>query len=193
MQKGTFLKQPTISVVYFSGTGNTEIAANAVLAGCESVSDVDVVLIAITGEDIDAGRWSNDNIAAQLDASAAIIFGTPTYMGSVSAQFKAFMDAMAPRWYTGAWRNKIGAAFTVSSLISGDKLNTLNDLVVFAMQMGMIWCGTGGNFAEGVNSHGFYLGAGLQSLGEGGFSETDVKTAEYLGQRVAGLTLDHST
>jgi multimeric flavodoxin WrbA len=62
-------------------------------------------------------------------------------MGSVSAQMKAFMDACLSRWYERTWSGKVGAAFTTSATPSGDKLDTLLDLCVFAMQMGMIWVG----------------------------------------------------
>ncbi len=175
-----------VAVIYFSGTGTTRTAAEHVVKGCGKVDGINVTLLEIVGEDIDQGRWQNDDLAAQLDAADAIIFGSPTYMGAVSGQMKCFMDAMAPRWYTAAWRDKIGAAFTVSSLAAGDKLNALTDFVTFGMQMGLIWCGTGGSFGDGVNAHGFYLGAGLQS-GPDGFTEIDIATAEFLGERVGHL------
>lgn len=176
----------TVAIIYFSGTGNTRRAAEAVMAGAESAG-VSVHLLEVVGEEVIAGRWDNAAIAATLDESDAIIFGTPTYMGSVAAQFKAFMDAMAPRWYTAAWRDKLAAGFTVSALVSGDKLNALTDLVTFAMQMGMIWVGSGGNFAkDGVNPNGFYLGAGLQAAAAG-LDETDLTAANQLGHRVATL------
>lgn len=182
---------PNIAIIYFSGTGTTQLASEFVAEGVNSVDGVQAVILKIEGSDIREGRWENDEIAAQLDTVDGIIFGTPTYMGGVSSQMKSFMDAMAPRWYTSSWRDKIGAAFSVSSLAAGDKLNTFSDLVVFAMQMGMVWCGTGGNFSEGVNPNGFYLGAGLQApaTADGQFSEADRKTAEYLGRRVAEVIL----
>jgi len=77
---------------------------------------------------------ANDPVFAQLDASDAIIFGTPTYMGGPSAQFKAFADACGGKWYAGAWRDKLAAGFTISSGPSGDKLSTLHYLFTLAMQ-----------------------------------------------------------
>ncbi len=53
-------------------------------------------------------------------------------MGSASAQFKAFMDASSKVWYTRDWKDKIAAGFTTSASQSGDKLNTLIQLAVFA-------------------------------------------------------------
>ena len=43
-------------------------------------------------------------------------------MGGPAAQFKAFADATAGKWFTSAWKDKIAAGFTVSMSPSGDKL-----------------------------------------------------------------------
>ena len=108
-------------------------------------------------------------------------------MGSISSQLKAFIDAMAPRWFTQAWKDKVASAFTASSLASGDKLSTFNALTTFAMQMGMIWCGTGGNFQDGVNPNGFYYGAGATASTPDQLTDIDMHTGRHLGQRVAEL------
>lgn len=74
-----------ITIVYFSGTGNTKLGAEAVLQGCQTVDGVSVQLLEIVGADIIEGRWVNEDIATALDSSDAIIFGTPTCMGSVAS------------------------------------------------------------------------------------------------------------
>ena len=134
---------------------------------------------------------------AALDAADAIIFGAPTYMGSASAPFKAFMDATSSRWMSRAWVDKIAAGFTNSGSQSGDKLNTLMGFVVLAMQLGMIWVGNdqmpGNNNSHGSvedgNRLGFSLGAAAQSnVDQGpdaGPSASDLRTAEHYGQRIA--------
>ncbi len=132
---------PTLSVIYFSGTGHTTKLAEAVHKGAASVPGVTTQLIAISGDDILKGRYQNDAVFAQLDASDAIIFGSPTYMGGPAAQFKAFADATGGRWFAGAWRDKLAAGFTVSSGPSGDKLSTLHYFFTLAMQLGMMWIG----------------------------------------------------
>src|SRR5271169_1641836 len=104
----------TVSVIFFSGSGHTTKLAEAVHKGAASVADVKTNLIAISGDDIVKGRYQNDAVIAQLDASDAIIFGSPTYMGGPAAQFKAFADATGGKWFAGAWRDKIAAGFTVS-------------------------------------------------------------------------------
>ncbi len=71
------------------------------------------------------GRWKNDAVLDQLDASDTIIFGSPTYMGSVSGQMETFLDATAERWLAQAWRDKVAGAFSVSGGPRGDMFNTL--------------------------------------------------------------------
>ena len=131
----------TISIIYFSGSGHTAKMAEAVTKGAASVAGAQPHLLAINGAAIAKGRYKNDAVLAQLDASDAIIFGSPTYMGGPSAQFKTMADATSQRWFRGAWRDKLAAGFTVSGNPSGDKLNTLQYFFILAMQHGMIWIG----------------------------------------------------
>ena len=57
------------------------------------------------------GLLSDDDWAA-LNAADAIVFGSPTYMGNVSWQFKRFADATSKAWFTRAWQDKLFAGFT---------------------------------------------------------------------------------
>ncbi|MDE4957267.1 NAD(P)H-dependent oxidoreductase, partial [Francisella tularensis subsp. holarctica] len=66
-----------------------------------------------------------------LDDYDAIILGSQTYMGSVAAGLKEFMDKSSRKWYEQKWKNKIAAGFTNSHRLSGDQLNSLIQLVVF--------------------------------------------------------------
>jgi len=180
----------TLSIIYFSGSGHTTKLAEAVQKGAASVPDVNVHLIAIRGEDIIEGRFKNDAILAQLDASDAVVFGSPTYMGGPAAQFKAFADATGERWFRSAWRNKLASGFTVSSSPSGDKFSTLQYFQTLAMQHGMVWIGLGEMPMQpnGVNRLGSYSGATAQA----GFDSPEVApnaedklSGELLGRRVA--------
>jgi NAD(P)H dehydrogenase (quinone) len=180
----------TISVVYHSGTGHTAKLAEAVAKGASSVADVKVQTIAIHGKDIIEGRFKNPAVMEQLDASDAIIFGSPTYMGGPSGQFKAFADATAERWFTGKWKDKLASGFSVSSSPSGDKFSTLQYFFTLAMQHGMVWIGLGEMTMQpnGVNRLGSFGGA----MGQAGQEPPDVApnegdklTGEALGRRVA--------
>ncbi len=182
----------TVAVVYHTGSGHTKLMAEAVQRGAASVDGVEAQIHAIQGGDINLGRWSNDAILEALDAADAILFGCPTYMGGVSAQMKAFLDATLPRWAPRTWVDKLAAGFTVSSTPSGDKLNALQDLVVAALQMGMIWVGQEQIPLNdrGLNRLSFYLGAAGQAQYGGpevAVHAEDLATGEVLGERVARI------
>ena len=80
-----------VAIVFHSGYGHTQRLAQSVAEG----AGADLVAIDAEGNLTDA-QW------AQLDAADAIIMGSPTYMGSVSWQFKKFADTSSKRWYS-AW------------------------------------------------------------------------------------------
>src|SRR5579872_929391 len=121
-----------VAVVYHSAFGHTEVLAQAIGQGVVSVEGVEVVLIRV--EDVDA-HW------ATLAGATAMIWGSPTYMGSVSAVFKAFIDKTGQIWQRREWKDKLAAGFTCSACLFGDKMTTLQQLNVFAMQHGMVWVG----------------------------------------------------
>ena len=121
-----------IVIVYHSGYGHTAKVAEAVAAGSGGT------LLAIDAEgNLPAGGWE------QLAAADAIVFGSPTYMGSVSWQFKKFADASSKPWYSQQWKNKLAAGFTNSASMNGDKHSTLHYLITFSQQHSMLWVGTG--------------------------------------------------
>jgi NAD(P)H dehydrogenase (quinone) len=186
-----------IAIAYHSGFGHTGRQAAAVARGVESVEGATVELLTVDEPD--------DELWAKLTAADAIIFGAPTYMGSPSAVFKAFEEAAVdPVWAKNlAWRDKIAAGFTNSKAMSGDKLNSLLSLAVFAAQHGMIWVGLdlypgwaeSTASIEDLNRLGSWIGAMAQSdadlSAEKAPPETDLRTAEALGARVARVTLRH--
>ncbi|MCU7855363.1 MAG: flavodoxin family protein [Candidatus Thiodiazotropha sp. (ex Lucinoma borealis)] len=141
-----------------------------------------------------------------LDEADAIIFGSPTYMGSMSAEMKKFLETAAAKWFTQSWKDKVAGAFTNSSSFSGDKLNTLVGLVINAMQHSMIYVSLGMQPAEGdpesmnhiegpgpevLNRIGSYMGpmaASFQVDPGDAPSTGDIATAERYGARVATIT-----
>ena len=179
----------TIAVVYHSGYGHTAKQAEAVAAG---VREGGAEALLIKAEDAPA-QW---DVLAKVDG---IIFGAPTYMGSLSAKFKEFMDASSKVWFSGGWKNKIAAGFTNSGSMSGDKLSSLIQLAVFGAQHGMIWVGVdlmpGNNSSKGspedLNRLGSTLGAMAQSNTDAppevAPPKSDLLTAQYLGKRVASI------
>jgi multimeric flavodoxin WrbA len=113
-----------IVVVYHSGYGHTVKIAEAVARGAAAIDGASVELVTA---DEAPGRWE------LLDNSDAIIMGAPTYMGSLSAQFKTFMDATSHLQYAQKrWAGKVAAGFTNGASRGGDKQNSLVQLMTFA-------------------------------------------------------------
>lgn len=181
----------TVSIVYFSGYGHTLRQAEAVQAGATAVAGTTAHLIPIDKEgNIKDADWQ------VLADSQAIILGSPTYMGGVAWQFKKFADASSKAWFTQAWKDKLAGGFTNSASMNGDKLATLNYLVTFAMQHGMVWVGTGllpssskAAQRNDVNFMGSFTGAMAQSPSdstpEEGPLPGDLETARLYGKRIA--------
>ena len=173
-----------IAVVFHSGYGHTKRMAESVAAGAGAE------LIAVDAEgNITEAQW------ATLGAADAIIFGSPTYMGSVSWQFKKFADASSKPWFSQAWKNKIAAGFTNSATMNGDKLSTLHYMFTLSQQHSMIWVGTGlmpsnakAANRNDVNYVGSFSGAMAQSPSDASPDEMlpgDLETAKQFGARVA--------
>ena len=173
-----------ITVVYHSGYGHTRRMAKAVAAGAGAE------LLAIDADgNLPAGGWE------ALAASDAIIMGSPTYMGSVSWQFKKFADASSKPWFGQQWKDKLFAGFTNSASMNGDKLSTLHYLFTLAMQHSGVWVGTGmmpsnskAAQRNDVNYVGSFSGAMAQSPSDSSPDEMlpgDLETARLFGQRVA--------
>lgn len=179
-----------VAIVYHSGFGHTQALAEAVAAGARAVAGTAVSLIPVA---------EAEARAAELDAADAIVFGSPTYMGGLSAEFARFKDWTSSRWMQGAWRNKLAAGFTVSASWNGDKHNTLYQLLTLAVQHGMIWVGLGlppgNNSSTGSIADLNRLGASIGAMGQAnadqgveGIAASDFKTFEALGRRVAEAT-----
>ena len=176
-----------IVVVFHSGYGHTLRLAQAVAEGAGAE------LLPIDAEgNLSEAAW------AALNAADAIVMGSPTYMGTVSWQFKKFADASSKAWFTQAWKDKVFAGFTNSATMNGDKLSTLHYLFTLAMQHSGIWVGTGmmpsnskAAQRNDVNYVGSFSGAMAQTPSDASPDEMpagDLETARLFGQRVAEVT-----
>ncbi|MFG3033812.1 flavodoxin family protein [Streptomyces sp. NPDC048253] len=181
------MSTPVIAVAYHSGYGHTAVLAEAVRAGAADAG-AEVRLIKV--DEITEDQWT------LLDGSDAIVFGSPTYMGTASGAFHAFAEATSARWATQAWKDKLAAGFTNSGSKSGDKLHTLQFFQILAAQLGMHWVNLGllpGWNSSTASEHdlnrlGVFLGAAAQTNvdeGPDAVHKADVATAEHLGRRVA--------
>jgi len=172
-----------IVIVYHSGYGHTQKVAEAVAAGSRGT------LLAIDAEgNLPAGGWE------RLAAADAIVFGSPTYMGGPSWQFKKFADASSKAWFQKQWRNKIAAGFTNSATLNGDKFSTINYFFTLSQQHGMFWVGMGmhapnakASTRDDINNVGGYAGLMTVTPSDASADEMvpgDLSTARAFGERL---------
>lgn len=173
-------------VVYHSAYGHTARVAQAIVDGANQVENIDANLISV--EHMDHYQWE------LLDQADVLVFGSPTYMGSVTGQFKLFMDATSSRWIARSWSGKLAAGFANSGGLSGDKLAVLQQICLFAMQHGMVWSGlplmSQGHEVTDLNRLASFLGLMTQSDNLP-VAQTppvgDIETAHWFGQYLAQL------
>lgn len=187
---GSDIAAPAVAIAYHSGFGHTATLADAVAAGAREAGAI-VTMVAV--DRMTEADWDI------LDSADGMVFGTPTYMGNVSAGFQAFTEKTGRRCVEGTWRDKAAAGFTNSGGKSGDKLSTLISLAVFAAQHHMHWVNLGlppgwnhsAASEHDLNRLGFFLGAGAQTDVDAGPDEvhpSDVETCRHLGRRFALAT-----
>ena len=89
-----------ISIIYYSETGTTEQVANWIAEGTYAVADVETRLFNL--------KESDEPDKEFIEASDAVIFGTPTYVANMCWQMKKFFDTRLNYNLAG----KIGSAFS---------------------------------------------------------------------------------
>lgn len=173
-------------IVYHSGYGHTQRIAEAVAEGARGT------LVAIDAEgNVPEAGWD------ALALADAIIFGSPTYMGGPSWQFKKFADASSKPWFADVWKDKVFGGFTNSASINGDKLNTLQYFVLLVGQHGGLWVSLAVKPAnvkaskrDDPNRMGSYIGPMAQCDADAApeeMSAGDLETSRLYGARVAGF------
>lgn len=173
-------------IVYHSGYGHTQRMAEAVAEGAGGT------LVAIDAEgNVPEAGWD------ALASADAIIFGSPTYMGGPSWQFKKFADASSKPWFADVWKDKVFGGFTNSASINGDKLNTLQYFVLLSGQHGGLWVSLAVKPAnvkaskrDDPNRMGSYIAPMAQCDADAApeeMSAGDLETGRLYGARVAGF------
>ena len=152
-----------ILVIFDSKSGNTEALAIAVAKGAESAGDIEVTVKR-------AEQTTNDNLLA----ADAIIMGSPTYFGQMSANLKKVVDESL-KVHT-ALTGKVGGAFTSSGGTASGAETALLSIVEVMLIHGMIVQGRADDKHYGVAV-------------QGAPGKKDLAECEELGKRVATLVL----
>lgn len=178
-----------IAFIYFS---NTDVTGQLIQAARDEIAEngTQCLVHSILGTEIIEGRFVNQSLMNLLHQCDAIIFGSPTYMGNVAAQFKAFADATSDFWSNQRWAGKIAAGITSGTGLNGDQTSTLQYFSTFASQHGMIWVGLDAAYSDvgkNVNRLGCQLGVTACST-TGDVHPTDMASAKYLARRVVKIS-----
>ncbi|KOV80024.1 NAD(P)H-dependent oxidoreductase [Nocardia sp. NRRL S-836] len=127
-----------VAVVYYSSTGTihriaTELAETAEKAGAE-VRLVRAAELAPRAAVDSKPAWAA-HLAETADVpearvedvlwADAVLFGTPTRFGNMSAQLKQFIDTLGPAWFRGQLADKVYSAFTSGGSAHGGMETTL--------------------------------------------------------------------
>ena len=152
-----------VLVIYDSRTRNTEKMAYAVAEGARQIENVEVVL-----------KKVDDATVKDLEWADAILAGSPTYYGQMSAKMKAFFDKSVE--IHGKLEGKVGAAFTSSGGTATGAETTLLSIIEAMLIHGMIVQG---------KASGKHYGA----VAVGKPNKMELEICRELGKRTAKLAL----
>lgn len=138
-----------ILVLYYSMYGHVETMAEAVAEGARQLAGVEVDLRRVPET---MPREIAQKAGAKLDQAApvaspgdladydAIIFGTPTRFGNMSAQMRSFLDQTGGLWAAGKLIGKVGSVFTSTGTGGGNETTILSFWLTLAHH-GMVLVG----------------------------------------------------
>jgi NAD(P)H dehydrogenase (quinone) len=192
---------PRILVLYYSSYGHVEAMARAVAEGAASAgAEVTVKRVPelMPDEVAKAAFVKLDQEAPFADPSElgdydAIILGSPTRFGNMTAQMRNFLDQTGPLWVKGALVGKLGSAFTSTASQHGGQEMTLTSIHTTMLHHGMIIVGLPYSFAGNSNmdeiSGGTPYGASTIAGADGSRqpSANELEGARYQGRHVAEL------
>jgi len=120
-----------VGLVYHSTNGFTNKVAGHIYEGLTKSNQSECRMLNV--EFLSTDDWE------YITSADGLIFGTPTYFGGVSGQFKRFMDQTIGIWEKGDWHGKSAAGFVTAADVRFDAFCCLNQLLIFASQHGMKW------------------------------------------------------
>ncbi len=139
-----------VLVLYYSMYGHIEIMADAIAEGVRTVDGVEAVIKRVP-EIIPEDRARA--MGVKLDQQApiatteeladydAIIFGTPTRFGNMTAQMRNFLDQTGKLWMNGTLIGKVGSVFTSTGTQHGGQETTITSFHTTLLHHGMVIVG----------------------------------------------------
>jgi len=143
-----------IQIIFYSMYGHVYQMAEAVAGGARQVDGVDVSIFQVpelvpaealekSGAKAQRDKFSHIPMAEpdELAEADAIIFGTPTRFGNMTAQMRNFLDQTGGLWMKGALVGKVGSVFTSTGTQHGGQETTITSFHSTLLHLGMIIVG----------------------------------------------------
>jgi NAD(P)H dehydrogenase (quinone) len=198
-----------VLIVYYSLYGHTYQLARAVEKGVASVNGAEPVLRRVQefdsvlketsgSEHANALREETKKISVctvdDLREADAVLFGSPTRYGNMTAQMKQLIDSTAGLWLKGEMEGKPAGVFTSTASTHGGQETTLITMMIPLLHLGMIIVGLpysheGMIHTEGRGSSPYGASVLAGARGELQPKPEDLKLGEALGKRVAEVAL----
>ncbi len=191
-----------VLVLYYSMFGHIERMAEAIAEGARSVEGAEVAVKrvpeTIPEDKARAMGIKLDQRAAiattdELREYDAIIFGTPTRFGNMTAQMRAFLDHTGKLWAEGALVGKVGSVFTSSNTQHGGQETTITSFHSTLLHHGMVIVGVPYS-CEGLSmmteiSGGSPYGASTLAGSDGKRtpSDNELEVARFQGKHVTQI------
>ena len=196
-----------VNIVFYSMYGHIYRMAEAVAEGARQVSGSEVGLFQVPetlSSDILAKMGATEAKKAfahipvatmdTLSKADAVIFGTPTRFGMMTAQMRSFLDATGGLWVEGALIGKVGSVFASSATQHGGQESTILSFHTTLLHQGMIIVGVPYSEKRQMTLNeitgGSPYGASTIAGGDGSRlpSENELAIARFQGKHVAEIT-----
>lgn len=192
-----------VLVVYYSSYGHTEQMAEAEAEGARAAGAEAVVkrvaetLPAEITKKMGMKTEQKAPIATidELPGYDAIIFGSPTRFGNMTAQMKTFLDAAGQLWLKGSLVGKVGSVFTSSATQHGGQESTILTFHPVLLHLGMVIVGLPYAFqgqmgvTEVMGNSPYGASTIANSDGSRQPSKIELDGARYQGKHVAQIAM----
>lgn len=190
-----------VLVLYYSAYGHIEQMAYAAAEGAKSAGaqvDVKRVPELVPAEVAKSSGFKLDQKAPiatvdELPNYDAIIFGSGTRFGNVTAQLRNFMDQTGSLWMKGSLVGKVGSVFTSSATQHGGQESTILTFIPTLLHQGMVVVGLPYAFQGQMGldeiKGGSPYGASTITGGDGSRQPSAIEreAARYQGRHVAEI------
>jgi NAD(P)H dehydrogenase (quinone) len=190
-----------VLVLYYSSYGHIETMAGAVAEGArEAGADVTIKRVPelVPREVAEQSGYKLDQAAPiatveELADYDAVIFGTGTRFGNMTAQMKNFIDQAGGLWAQGKLVGKVGAVFTSTATQHGGQESTILSFHTVLLHLGFVIAGLPYSFT-GQMGHDEVMGnspygASTIAGGDGSRqpSKIELEGARFQGRHVAQI------